>query len=421
VVSRLSLLLTIPVVLGLLAPAAEGGGIMLYELGTREVGLASAGWAARADDPVTVFTNPAGLSRLEGQHLMFSGQLFYGDFGFQPDPNTTVSGNDGGNPVGAVPGGSLFYSRRFSDRWSGGIGVFSYFGLSSDYQSGWVGRYYVMESTLIGATLMPSVSYRASDRLSFGLGVNLMYGIFDKSIAINNLLQAPDGLMQVDTDAFGVGVDLGALWEITDRSRVGLTYLSPVKLNFKDVPEYTGLRPVVEDALRRNGLLTEELDLGMTVPQILMLSGYHVFSDHWSLMGNVGWQNWQEFGLVSVALGDTSGSTTSDRDYENTWHAALGTEVGVSETLTLIGGLAYDSSCVSDANRTLDAPMSEVWRFGIGGMLVASDRVTLNVNYELAYMGEIPVDEDRGPLSGRVAGNFDNAADTFAVNVIWKL
>jgi hypothetical protein len=44
----------------------QAGGISLYEIATPDVGLAAAGYAARAEDASTVFTNPAGMSRLEG-------------------------------------------------------------------------------------------------------------------------------------------------------------------------------------------------------------------------------------------------------------------------------------------------------------------------------------------------------------------
>ena len=54
----------------LVAPSAQAGGLYLYELGTPDVGAASAGWSARAQDAGTVFTNPAGMTRLEKSELL---------------------------------------------------------------------------------------------------------------------------------------------------------------------------------------------------------------------------------------------------------------------------------------------------------------------------------------------------------------
>jgi long-chain fatty acid transport protein len=90
-------------------------------------------------------------------------EILYGDFGFKPAPETTVDGNNGGNPIGFLPNGGLFYVHKTSQRINLGLGVFSYFGLSQKYNEGWVGRYYVKEATLAGLTIMPSMSYRVSD------------------------------------------------------------------------------------------------------------------------------------------------------------------------------------------------------------------------------------------------------------------
>ena len=89
--------------------AALAGGAILYETGTPEVGLASAGWAARAEDAATILTNPAGMTRVEKPDLLLGLQALYADIGFTPNAQTTTTGGDGGNPVGWFPGGGLFY------------------------------------------------------------------------------------------------------------------------------------------------------------------------------------------------------------------------------------------------------------------------------------------------------------------------
>jgi long-chain fatty acid transport protein len=56
------------------AQPASAGGVLLYEFGTAEVGLAAAGYAARAQDASTAFTNPAGMTRLAGTQALAGGQ-----------------------------------------------------------------------------------------------------------------------------------------------------------------------------------------------------------------------------------------------------------------------------------------------------------------------------------------------------------
>jgi long-chain fatty acid transport protein len=134
--------------------SSYAGGIILYEQGTYDVGLASAGWAARGQDAATLFRNPAAMSRFEHSQFMLGLEILYGDFGFKPAPETTVDGNNGGNPIGFLPNGGLFYVHKTSQRINLGLGVFSYFGLSQKYNEGWVGRYYVKEATLAGLTII---------------------------------------------------------------------------------------------------------------------------------------------------------------------------------------------------------------------------------------------------------------------------
>jgi long-subunit fatty acid transport protein len=65
-------------VVGALACKTAGaGGISLYEVGTADVGLASAGYSARAQDASTVFTNPAGITRLAGDQFTLGAQVLY--------------------------------------------------------------------------------------------------------------------------------------------------------------------------------------------------------------------------------------------------------------------------------------------------------------------------------------------------------
>lgn len=404
---------------------AGAGGIISYELGTSDVGRATAGWAARADDAATLFTNPAGMARLSGRELLIGGQLTYGNFAFTPDGNTTVEGNDGGNAVGAIPVGGMFYTQELGSGWSAGIGAFSYFGLGAEYDDGWVGRYTIKESSLLGFTVMPAISYRVNAHLSFGAGFNWMFGAMEQKTAVKNYVEQTDGEFELSDDTQGFGANAGVLAEF-DGTRLGVTYLSQVKLDFEDTPEFTGLGPFTEEALRRAGILGARLDLGMTVPQTLMASAYHELSEDWAVMGNVGWQNWNEFGKVRVAVADTLLSTTTDLQYSDTWHVAVGAEWGgVAPGWLLTGGVAYDSSPMEDEDRTVSLPMAETWRFGVGAEWAKSERVELGFAYELGWLGSMPVDEYRelgNTIVRRVSGEFENALlHMFALNLTWKI
>ena len=397
--------------------SAYAGGIALYEFGSPDVGLAAAGFAARAQDASTVFTNPAGMSRLEKSQVLGGLQALYGKVEFSPNSATTSSGGDGGNAVGWMPGGSAFIVQKLNQDWSIGFGILSYFGLGEKYDNNWVGRYYVQESTLLGMTLTPAVSYRVNDWLSIGAGLNVMYGYLDTQVAINNAGTQPDGQLKYKDGEWGYGGNFGILVEPKKGTRFGLTYLTEVKLDFSDVPEFSGLGPVLATVLRT----TNNLDMSMTVPQMVMFSAYHEINQKWAIMGNVGWQDWSRFGKVDVRINSSNPtSLTVDSDYNDTWHVALGAQYRYSPQWTLTGGIAYDSSAVDDDKRTVSVPMGEVWGFAVGAQYAFNPNLTLGAAYEFAWLGDMPVDQRGGPLSGRVAGEFsDSSFSFFALNLKW--
>jgi long-chain fatty acid transport protein len=395
---------------------ALAGGIVLYEAGTPDVGLASAGWAARAEDAATILTNPAGMTRLKKNDLMLGMQALYADIGFTPNSLTDVpgGGGNGGNPVGWFPGGGIFYVHPTTDRLRLGVAVTGNFGLGLDYADDWAGRYYVQDSTLLGISVMPAIAWKVNDKFSIGGAVNAMYGVFDTKLAVNNAIESlPDGGMKANDTTWGFGANVGMLFEPSPNSRFGLTYTSPVKLDFGAVPQFTNLGPVLKLALGEAGLLSGQLDLSMTVPQTVMTSFDHRLNDRWSLLGNVGWQDWSEFGKVDIQVSTAEEGLTVDQHFKDTWHAALGAQVKTGSPWSISFGAAYDSSCLDDANRTPSLPLGAAWRFGVGGRRAMSEKLDLAIAYELAWGGTLPIDQERGPLAGRLAGSYNDTAMHF--------
>jgi long-chain fatty acid transport protein len=408
----------------------------LYEVGSADTGLASAGYASRAQDASTLFTNPAGMTRLDKQELDAGAQLLYLNTKFSPNGDTNDvartmpgsplgTGTANGNPSGFIPAAGLFYTNKLSDQFAVGFGVFGFFGLAAEYEDNWVGRYYAKKVQLQGLTLMPSVAYKVNDKLSVGGGLNAMYGMMDTTVAVNNRLlpgnPTPDGSLEYKDDEWGYGGKFGVLYEISKGTRVGLTYLTKTKLDFSDKPSLSNVT--------RTGLATilSNLTIDMTVraPQQFILSGYHELSEKLAIMGDFGWENWQDFGNIDVGVYDQSGgsaTTTVNAHYQNTWHVALGAQYKLSDVMKVSGGAAYDSSMVDGANRTPTLPVGATWRFGAGAQYALSPTMTLGGGYEYIWTGDLPMDVNRGPLAGRVAGEYTNMClQVLTLTFNWKM
>lgn len=397
------------------------GGLFLYELGTPDLRLASAGWAARAEDPATVFTNPAGMTRLCGHQAQVNVQPIYAHIRFNPNSQTTVSGPPG-NSSELIPAGSMFATTQLTDQWSAGVGALGYWGASLSYGNHWVGRYYVTKTLLQGFSLLPALAYRVNEWLSFGVGANLMYGLMDQQCAINNVLEGlGDGRLKIRDNRFAAGAILGALLECNPCTRVGVQYISRVSLKFKAKPNFQGLGSVLRDRLSLTGVLDSRVRITSKVPNSVMLSLYHQLNPCITVMANGGWQQWSTFARAEISLADSDERTlTVVPNYKDTWHGALGCQYALDSTLSLSAGVAFDSSMLHNRSRTLSLPVGPQWRFATGFEYLLCNGLVLNSGYEFIWSGDLDLDQRRGALTGRVAGDFHQVCQhILAVSLGW--
>jgi long-chain fatty acid transport protein len=347
------------------SPLAQAGGIMLYEIGSDNTGLVNAGAAARAQGPSTIASNPAGLSYLDGTQVSGGAQALYGDVSFATDSSTSTRGGNGGNALPLMPGGSFFISHQLDQQWSLGFGSYGDFGLSQNYDNDWAGRYFVQNATIVGLSLVPSAAYKFNDQWSLGVGLKAMYGVLKTDAAIDRsplgLLDRADGQFKYADSTWGYGANLGLIYSPQVGTRIGLAYTSKVDLDFEDRLDVKGSGPLLD---RVNGVNTK---IDMSVPQTATLSLFQQLDPQWAFLASVNWQDWSDFGEIAVEIDALRGlSTTVDAKYKDTYQLALGTQYQATPKLRWDAGIAYDTSAVSDSNRTVTVPMGATWRLGTG-------------------------------------------------------
>jgi long-chain fatty acid transport protein len=88
----------------------------------------------------------------------------------------------------------------------------------------------------------------------------------------------------------------------------------------------------------------------------------------------------------------------------------------------LSAGFAYDSSPVSEANRGPSLPLDRQLRYGTGVQYEINNDFVLGIANEVLDGSNAPYDVKRGPLAGRVQGDFStNIIDFLGINLVWKL
>ena len=427
-----SLAVTALCAVALAAGPAFAGGLIAYEFGTADVGLASAGYNARAQDASTVFTNPAGMTRLEGTQFLGAGQVFWGNTNFSVGSGTSpaLGGDDGGYAVGSdgwFLGGGGFFSYSVSPRLKLGFATTGNFGAALNYDNDWVGRYYVQDTTILGISFLPSIAYKLTDKLSLGASLNAMYGTYKNQVAINNVDRAfGDGQLKLDDNTWGWGGNVGLLYEINAGTRLGLTWNSQVSLDFSAPAEFSNLGQL-GTTLQNAGLLNGTVNVGIKVPQQAMGSIFHQVNPQWAVLGSVGWQQWSKFGQVQLGIDNTANPTslTSNLNFDDTWHFAAGAQYRLSDPWLLNFGIAYDTGFQS-GNVSPLLPANSAWRFGVGGQHQVSKTFFWGIAAEYLYGGTLDTNlQSAAPVAaggrGNVVGSYNDIGTLFlAAYANWK-
>lgn len=405
----------------LVAQPAHSAGLFLTEMATPDLGTAAAGRGALAEDAATAFGNPAGMTRLDKSQMLAGIQPAYGITQFDRDSETTISGGNGGNALGFIPGLAGYYVYSATPDLKFGITLGSNFGLSSRYQSNWSGRYYALQEEILTLSAFPVAAYRLNDWLSVGAGAQIIYGKLHSRTGINDALDGGDASLDVSDHDVGYGGLAGILIEPIEGTRFGITYTSQVKLDFKDKPTTNNLGPLLQDALDASGLTGARLDIGLTIPNQVMVSAYHDLTDSVAIMGNVVWQQWSEFGKPTVEVqSTTSNKATANLNYDDTWGFALGARYKFHPEWTWSLGFAFDTSPISTKERSPALPLDQQIRVGTGIQYAFSDRITLGVAYEYLNLGSADIDRSR-PLAGTIKGDYStNEIHWFNMTVAWK-
>lgn len=382
--------------------SALAGGLYLEEFLTPSMGTADAGSAAVANDASTAFHNAAGMTRVGGYQLMVCTGVLATDVKFKTAPDTPVAGGNGGDAGGFIPAGSVFLTHKANDDTYVGFSLLSFSGAVLDYDSDWAGRYQTQKVDLFTITLSPSVAYRLNDRLSVSAGAGFVIGKLEEDIAIQTRL-AIDGKATLDGEDAQVGYKLGALYELSDQTRMGIVYWSGVDFDFSGDLKLDRVGAEV-------GAITE-----LPLPQYAKASFYHQVNDAVALLGTIGWEDWSQMDETKVSLGAGNISGAIPRNWEDTWHYAGGIHYRVSDPWLLRCGIAYDTSPVSAEDRTADMPVDRQVRYAVGATYTCSDSLDIGTEFEYIDMGS-------GKINGKtLIGEYDNNnVYIFAMNFNWK-
>lgn len=174
-----------------LATAAEalyGSAFSIAENGARAAGMGTA-FTSVADDGSAIFYNPAGIAFLDGTQFQMDNLVVVGLFRFVPsDPapglQVPEKGFSGSIKPKFIPVGSLYFTKRLSERLAFGFGAFAPFGLAANFTNfndgdpaltKFPGRFVGTRAKLEEFWFQPTVAYKITPNASIAAGIALVH------------------------------------------------------------------------------------------------------------------------------------------------------------------------------------------------------------------------------------------------------
>jgi long-chain fatty acid transport protein len=384
------------------ATPAFAGGIYLTEIGSPySLGTAASGNVTNDAMADSAWTNPAGMTGIEGTEMVAGLQVLIPTIEFESSL-AEAGGNDGGNAgaVAAIP--SFFYVKPLNERWRFGLSMVAPFGGGFDFGEDFVGRYAIEEIVLQGVALSPSFGYQINDKVSIGFGVSITYTLMEMDFAINqSAVGATDGQVRLE-DATDIGYQpfFGLQWQYSDDTVFGLVYRSEMEVDLEgDLSISNLVLPLVPQST---------FNMAWDNPQLLEIGIRHRLSDEWTLLVNADWEDWSAFGQNVLTVNDAPMGPLAiaiDRNWKDTYKFGIGAIRELKNGTKFAFGAAYDTSPVDDADRTIDLPSDEQIRLSIAWGRNTGDRNVWGIGATFLWLGDGKVDQVAG--GQRFVGEFD--------------
>jgi len=410
------------------AGPARASGFALREGSADWMANAFAGDAAKAYDASTVWSNPAGMVRLNQDEVDGSINGIFPTSSFQGanflGPNATTPGTTGGNLVQAEATGGVFGLWNFSPDLKFGVGATAPFGQRVANPGDFVGRYQSLVSSITDIAVVLAASYRVNEQISIGGGPLIEYFHARLTQAINTGPTAAltgDPVADVHGDDTSAGINIGALYQATPDLRFGLDYRSRIQHSITG-SQSIFVPPLIEAFSPQTAALLAAQNTAartkITLPDIVTLSAAWQVTPQLALLASVEWTNWSLLSSVNITP-TTPGlpGTTLQENWRNTWFGTIGANYRATDKLLLQGGVGFDESPVTTSNRTTRIPDSNRVVLGVGAQYDVLPNVTLQAAYAHVFFASASIDNAASATSGVIVGKYSNSADTASLGV----
>lgn len=379
-----------------LSSNAHASGFHIKEQSVSALGNAFAGATAGAEDISYSYFNPAGLTRHSGTNISVGTTYIAPNAKGKDAKSVNMAGVGGtdentgktGDIIRDAPVPNFYISRKLDNDIILALSMNAPFGMITKNKDDWAGRRHGTMSQVKTITATPMVAYKIDDKMSFGAGLQMQY----IKARLRNAQYVPTGpgtgfedKVALEGDTFDLGYTLGALYEYSERTRIGLGYRSRIKQKLKGDIEFS----------TASAMMNQNISAELVTPAILSVGIYHEIDEKWAVMGEFQRAYWSAFDELRIkGSGQRPINSLTQEEWKDTNFYSIGASYKVDEAWKLRFGLAYDDGAVGRDHRTPRIPdSSRVW-YSVGAEYKHNDNLAFNAGYTYISARNAKVDLD---------------------------
>ncbi|SNB47743.1 OmpP1/FadL family transporter [Geobacter sp. DSM 9736] len=317
---------------------AHGSGFAIFTQGASALGKGNAA-VAHADDPSAIFYNPALINKLKGTQISIGTTALISSRRFKSSETGRITESE----KTFFPS-TLYVTHAVNNELSAGLGVFSPFGLGTDWDGNWEGRFISTVSEMQTFTINPVVSYRVLPNVSVAAGPDFLFldATLEKKVKLSPL---PDASQKFEGDGTGIGYNIGISYDVTPDISLGASYRSEIEVDVEGDASFlvpAGVPQIVAAQLA-NSRGTTSFTLPRQVQGGISYRGIPALQ----LEAGIRWEGWSSFKQLQVLLHDGRSMTTI-RNWKDTFSYNIGGRYQLSERTALLAGYLYGGTPVPE-------------------------------------------------------------------------